>query len=528
MVSQLQPTLDALPNPISLNRLAYDENGNEYDEIVYLNSAFLEQIGYTVEDIPDEFEWFKRGFDQRYSERLHAAWLNLLKNGVRTGQKSVSNTSIIVCKNGQKKWFNVTTQSKHSIDGIDGKYRTIVFLQTTSPDRNKRKLTQVSSKLNEKELILTTIIDTVPIGIFWKDKNLNYLGCNQIFAKDAGFDSPQDIIGKSDFDLVWKDDAKLYRDDDVQVIETGIAKINYEEKQVTTSGNNIWLTKSKIPLRNSKGELFGMLGSYFDITQKKEDAFALNSLNDNLETRIKEATKKRVEQEKLLIQQNKMATVGEMIANIAHQWKQPLNALSIISQDLAETYTMGKMNNEYMDKQVDTMIRTILYMSQTVEDFKNFFQPNRPKQQFNIKEVVDNTLTITKAALKEEAIEVSVDIEGEISMKGYFNELSQVLLNIINNARDALIENQPNKKLISVTIKENQKNIILTINDNAGGIKPSVIKYIFDSYFTTKELSGGTGLGLFMSRMIIEESMNGSIKVENSGEGALFTILLPR
>jgi PAS domain S-box-containing protein len=525
IIAQLSPTLNSLPNPVALNRQAFDRNGNSYDEVVFLNSAFFEQIGYTLEDIPDEFAWFKAAFPSSdYLEKVKDSWHNLLEKATKRDETTITLTSKILCKNQQTQWFNITTQTTHT---IHEKYRTIVFIATTSPERNKRHLDSVNIKLEQKQSILKTIIDTVPIRIFWKDCELNYLGCNQIFANDVGLSDPKHLIGKSDYTLSWREHAELYRADDLEVIQTGEAKLNYEEEQTTPTGKKIWLMTSKVPLRDNEGEIFGILGSYFDITQRKENAQQLIALNQNLEEKIEQATKKRVEQEKILIQQNKMATVGEMIANIAHQWRQPLNALSILIQDIPEEYEANEMTEQYINEHTALMLKSVHYMSQTIDDFKDFFQPNRPKMQFSIKDAIDNAIVLASASLKEKEINLITHLDDSLHIEGYFNELTQVLLNIINNAKDALLQNKIKNREITIGIQKVDNCIEITLCDNAGGIPESLLSQIFNPYFTTKTESNGTGLGLYMSKMIIEQSMGGTLRAKNGNKGAHFTISFP-
>jgi len=239
----------------------------------------------------------------------------------------------------------------------------------------------------------------------------------------------------------------------------------------------------------------------------------------NLYTRVKNQAQELIKQRSILQQQSKMASMGEMIGAIAHQWRQPLSVVSISIQNLIYQYKAGEINEDFLNKYIEKNTKTIEFMSKTIDDFRSFFRVDKEKSKFKLKQSIENILNIQTAQLKHHNISITIDGE-EIMILGYNNEFQQVILNLINNAKDILIENQVQNPIINIVIK----NKIVTIRDNAGGIADDILERIFEPYFTTKEPGKGTGIGLYMSKMIIEENMGGILSARNVNGGAMFTI----
>jgi len=298
--------------------------------------------------------------------------------------------------------------------------------------------------------------------------------------------------------------------------------------QVKVNGNDeiSQLAISFNKMTNSLKDSYQKLSkSNEDLEQRvKNRTEELNRLNRGLDLKVKEESNKRAEQEQLLIHQSRFAAMGEMIGNIAHQWRQPLNALSLLLQNIENAHEMGKLDDDYIKRKVEKGHRLTNNMSQTIDDFRNFFRPNKVLEQFTISEAINSTLDIIRTSLEHSMIEIIQQIDSNKYTKGHKSEFSQVLLNIINNAKDALIEKDTSARKIWIDVFDNDELIIVKIKDNAGGIKDSVIGKIFDPYFTTKDEGKGTGIGLYMSKTIIENNMNGKLSVQNSEDGVIFTI----
>ena len=230
------------------------------------------------------------------------------------------------------------------------------------------------------------------------------------------------------------------------------------------------------------------------------------------------------EEEQLMKQQAKMAVMGEMIGNIAHQWRQPLNALSALNVGLGLKYKTGNLSDEEMQKFKKKSNDIIQNMSETIDDFKNFFQPNKVKETFYVNEAIECAIGFISDVFNQHKIKISHCTNMDIEINSYRNELMQVLLNIFNNSKDAIIEKGIKNPSVTITTVQSKEEVVITIQDNAGGIEPDVLEKIFEPYFTTKFQSQGTGIGLYMSKMIIEQSMGGLLSSENRDDGLLTII----
>jgi C4-dicarboxylate-specific signal transduction histidine kinase len=267
-----------------------------------------------------------------------------------------------------------------------------------------------------------------------------------------------------------------------------------------------------------------------ELVARIKNHLELKTLRDRLEERVRQETSLRLEQQEALIKSSKMAALGEMISVIAHQWKQPLTVLSILKEDIREIETEDTETLSYV---VSMLTKQINYMSTTIDDFRNFFNPKKIKSPFFISSAVNGVFDLVLRNFKSRNIFIesrnsnSVDIE----INGYQAELRQVILNIINNAKDAIIERQSIDKSfmgkIDVDIFNRDRLLRIVVSDNGGGIPDDLIEKIFDSHFTTKTEDKGTGIGLYIARLIIESSFNGRIYAQNSINGAEFIIEIP-
>jgi signal transduction histidine kinase len=251
----------------------------------------------------------------------------------------------------------------------------------------------------------------------------------------------------------------------------------------------------------------------------------LQRINQNLAKEIERQVQNVRVKEQILFQQSKMASMGEMIANIAHQWRQPLSAISMtiigLKTKLAlEGFDFDKKEGvqacqKEIEEKFDDISNYVLNLSDTMESFKNFFKPEQDMQNFNLAKIIRKSLNLLNANLQNKNIEIVSSIE-DIELRGFENAFSQVIINILNNARDALIENKTEgRRLIFITVKDENGFVYISIKDNAGGIKEKIIERIFEPYFTTKHQSNGTGIGLYMTQEIIHKHMNGEIFVNN-------------
>ena len=247
-----------------------------------------------------------------------------------------------------------------------------------------------------------------------------------------------------------------------------------------------------------------------------------------LQKKLAEEIEKNKEQQLFLMQQSRLAQMGEMISMIAHQWRQPLNNLSLANQLLIMKYKKGKLDDGVVEYFSDNSKKQIDLMSQTIDSFRDFFKAGKKKEKFCVNELIESILDMTKVMYTANGIHVTFNADGTYYIEGYSNELGQALLNILNNAKDALNDAKIKNKEIHIKLYEEDAHIVIVIHDNAGGIDEAIIEKIFDPYFTTKESKNGTGLGLYMTRMIIQEKFHAKLAVSNEEDGATFTIYLPK
>ena len=241
---------------------------------------------------------------------------------------------------------------------------------------------------------------------------------------------------------------------------------------------------------------------------------ALVELNQDLELRVIEEIEKSRKKDEIMYRQARLAAMGEMIGNIAHQWRQPLNALVVLIQSFQFKYMQGKLNEEFIDSQVKEGLMLAENMSKTIDDFRNFFYPEKEKHSFNVTENINSSIQMLQNFYSKEDISITLLVKRDFKISGFANEFSQVIMNLLSNSKDSLSKKSP-PKLVEIVIDGNDNECIIVVVDNGGGIKESVIDRMFDPYFSTKHQASGTGIGLYMSKQIIEKQMQGEILAKN-------------
>ncbi|TAL21695.1 MAG: sensor histidine kinase, partial [Nitrospirae bacterium] len=293
----------------------------------------------------------------------------------------------------------------------------------------------------------------------------------------AAFTGRQTIVSNIAHDLLWEDFKELALHHDL---------------------HSCW----SMPIYSASGDVLGTFAVYrqipympmpFDLQvtsrashlasiaiQRSRAAQELKRFSETLELRVTEEVSKNMEQERLLIQQSRLAAMGEMIGNIAHQWRQPLNALGLLLQNTKDAYEYNELNSEYLNKSTATGMQLIAKMSSTIDDFRNFFKPNKEKTSFSLKQAVEDTLSILSASFNNHEISVQLDVADDIVAYGFPNEYSQVLLNILNNAKDAIQANKVGGGKIHIHIARHDGLASISVRDNAGGIPAQILPKIFD------------------------------------------------
>jgi PAS domain S-box-containing protein len=272
------------------------------------------------------------------------------------------------------------------------------------------------------------------------------------------------------------------------------------------------------------GEERVILSTLVDITTLKAAEHAMKILNEELEDRVVRRTEELRKKDEMLLLQSRQAAMGEMIGNIAHQWRQPLNTLGLAIQQLELFYEFGEFTQELLSQSVKNSMEIIGHMSKTIDDFRNYFRPDKEKVQFKLSSTIESTLFLINDTFKNNRIRIEFIAKEDPEINGYPNEFAQVLLNILNNARDAFLEREVDNPGVTITLGSEGNRCYLSVVDNAGGIPDEIITKIFDPYFSTKGPQQGTGIGLYMSKSIIEKSMGGRLSVRNLPGGAEFRI----
>ena len=356
------------------------------------------------------------------------------------------------------------------------------------------------SKIEESKSFIKNIIDTAPVRVFWKDKDNKYIGANKLFLHDADLEDESEIIGKTDWELKWKSQAQSYIDDDNFVMNSKKEKLKFEETQSFANNIVINLITSKVPLINKNGDVIGVLGIYDDVTEQRTIEKMLH------------------QREQQIAEQTKMASMGEMIGNIAHQWRQPLSVISTASSGLQLEKENDILSDEQFNKYCEAINRNAQYLSKTIDDFKNFIKGDRLKKVFNLSENIHSSLNLVDGSIKKYDISLILNFDDKLEIDGYSNELTQCFINIFNNSKDAFNESIDNTeyKLLFISTSKVDDKVIITIKDNAGGIPNDILPKIYEPYFTTKHMSQGTGLGLHMTYNMIVDGMGGGIDIHNT------------
>ena len=262
----------------------------------------------------------------------------------------------------------------------------------------------------------------------------------------------------------------------------------------------------------------------------------LIEINQTLERRIEEEVAKNREKDKHILQQSRLAQMGEMISMIAHQWRQPLGSISTVAASIKLKLALKRFDyttpegqeasKVFLDEAMSKIESYVQFLTRTIDDFRNFFKPHKPKESVTPSDLINRTLNIIGKALEINGIAINIETHTTTEIFTYANEVTQVILNILKNAEDVIKEREIHNPQIMISLDEEDEWHIIAIEDNAGGVPETVLPHVFEPYFSTKQEKNGTGLGLYMSKTIIEEHCNGSLRVINTDQGAKFIIKL--
>ncbi len=488
--------------------------------IVYFSPRWKEMLGFHQDEFPNEVSAF--------FEIIHFEDKPLVEDLLNHHFSNPENIPYeidvrLCCKNGEYKWIKIRGKATLSSEGIPlrmtGAHTDISKeVELLQEIKNQKQLYQnLMQFAKEKEELLETLLNSITEGVYGFDDSGKCIFVNQKFLQLLGYDHEDEILGKNIHRLIHhtkkdgfecsEDQCMIYKAN--RIYESCHAKNEIFWKR---DGTSIEVDYWSSPIHNEHYN--GSVVTFLDVTTKN---------------RLK---RERKLQEEQMLQQSRLAQMGEMISMIAHQWRQPLMAISIAvinmkldaqleNFDLKTKDGRDAQKNAYLDE-LNNIEGYIENLTTTIDDFRNFYKPDKKLVLCSFHEISAKALNIIQKSLDMAGITIVEEYFDEMKIEMHENEVIQVVLNIFKNAQDNFKE----KKTVKPQIKITSKNNILDISDNGGGIPDSIIEKIFDPYFSTKDEKNGTGLGLYMSKMIVEEHHNGILKAENKNGGVLFKIIL--
>jgi PAS domain S-box-containing protein len=400
------------------------------------------------------------------------------------------------------------------------------------------------------ESVFNAIQDSICII---KPDSLEIVYANNAFLKETGYNG-NDVIGKTCYAVTHHINEpcsgpdhrcplkELIEDIQKAGLNNGHSIEPIDHIHYKANGEKIYVEVACHPILNGNYESPYIIHITRDITHRKEiearlleKSNELLQLNLSLKKRVDEEIKERLRQEDMLLHQTRLASLGNILGDLSHQWKQPLSTISILIQDLEEAYYYEEFNEKYLKEFLKQSLSQIRFMTESIEDFRQFFRPDRTLVRFDVIPAVKEVIRLLDHQLSRQNITVNCDLGNEpIMVEGFLNEFRHVLLNIISNGRDSILQKRslnPSdtvNDLINISSDFENDQYMIHIDDSGTGIDPENLPMLFHRYFTTKQDNNGTGIGLFMSREMIQEHMKGKLYASNTDKGALFTIVLPR
>jgi PAS domain S-box-containing protein len=418
-------------------------------------------------------------------------------------------------KNGDLIWVNLTVSLVR-----DAKFKPLYFISIiediTKRKNSEKELHLITEALKKSEKKLQDILNSLSIGVVVHDLDTSIVKNNLKAAELLGLTDKQ-LTGMKSIDVKWK-----FLDKDEQPLpidEYPVNKILNTKTEIKNillgivaphADTTTWVLVNGFPVFDDQNEILEIIINFIDISELKQ-------------------------KDEILINQSKLASMGEMIGNIAHQWRQPLSVISTAATGMKMQKEYATLSDEEFAKTCDIINNNAQYLSNTIDDFRNFIKGERKKTLFDLTKDIGGFLHLVEGSIKSKDINIIFNLQNNIEIDGYENELTQCFLNIFNNAKDILIEKEIEHKLLFITTNIKNDKVIIKMKDNAGGIPKKALPRIFEPYFTTKHKSQGTGLGLSMTHKLIVEGMKGTIEAFNVSyeyegkdyTGAEFVITLP-
>lgn len=465
---------------------------------IFFSNKWLDMFGYKRNDVQNFDEWLSLVHEDDKQKVL-----NEYKKHINKQSEHFICEYRLKDKMGNYKWILVRGKEFNS--------NRMLMMSMNIDERMK-----LTKELRNVELL--TEFGRIVIFRWGNDKDLSVKFVSKSI-NTYGYDEDDFNKNMKFFDFVYKDD--------VNQLNVVIKKAISSDANSFTSIHRVydknmqikWVYNRTILIKDDNGNVIEFYGYLNDITKLKMN-------EEELKEKIKLELEKNIEKDRLLIQQNKLASMGEMLGNIAHQWRQPLNNINLLIYFIRDSY--GKISQVELNETIKDAKLQIDYMSQTIDDFRNFYKPSKEKRLFDIKDSIIQSSKILNASLEKHNIKLEI-LGKNVQIDGYENEFEQVVVNILNNAIDAKIIKSNSVKFdakIQINVKEENAQIYISIFNNCGNIDEQILERIFEPYFTTKFEDQGTGIGLYMTKVIVEKNMQGKIEAKNLDDGVEFIIKL--
>jgi len=396
-------------------------------------------------------------------------------------------------KGGKKHYFLVSAEFM----SVDEKERSLVLFTDISEQK------ELEMQLTNAKLEFDLFMHFIPANILIKDEEGKIVYANDSANK---FFNQESIIGKSAKELLPFNIANKVQEFDEKVLRDG----KFEEISEFYNVQDALIVVRTLGFKIEREESAHIGLVILDITQSYLDKKELKN------------------KEEIIIAQSRLAAMGEMISMIAHQWRQPISVIAMDANNILADIELEMLDEETLKSGSLDILQQTQELSKTIDDFRNFFKPEQNAVSVFVEDVFKDAFSVMGKSLQNNSISVDMDIKNGTEIITFSRELMQVFINILQNAKDALLEKKPKDKKISITIRDNKNGVSIKICDNAGGIKEDILEKIFDPYFSTKGEKNGTGLGLYISKTIIERHLYGTLTAENIENGVCFEIQLPK
>ncbi|KJU82718.1 PAS/PAC sensor signal transduction histidine kinase [Candidatus Magnetobacterium bavaricum] len=386
------------------------------------------------------------------------------------------------------------------------------------------ELDRLNEEHKEKAKLLDLIFKHSLDSIVLLDKDFNFLRVSDTYARACQRDVSE-FIGRNHFEM-YPSNLK----DEVEDVKAKRYVYSKSERPFMFPDHPEWGTTywdlGLVPILDDKNEIAFFLFTLKDVTLQRRYKDELKALNENLQKRVDGEIEQNRLKDRIVFEQSRHIVIGELLVNISHHWRQPLCAVGLMVQDIRDAYLYNELDIAYMDNNVDAIMSELNMLSDTIENFRNFYVKDREQSNFNVKVVIDKALMLLSGHIKDKGIVIDKILDNSLMIKGFSNEFSQVILNILTNAKDVFEKRSVIDGVIKINSykEEATGRTIITITDNGGGIQEDIMSKIFDPYFTTKHKARGTGNGLYMAKVLIEKNMNGTLSVRNINGGCEFRV----